>query len=268
MERDNSPEGRGLPSGFRFVRLPQGLGRSTIEHLHISPSRSHHRSSSPNSHAPHSPVRFSRPYSRPIANPPYRPTATRRPSTENEAEVIQQVRDFDTRYGDANRTRVIRARRRGEQANFRDYESWNIAGLFGASDYYEEVEGAVGYDHRRGGRYPDESEDDADRHRALVDFHTRTYVGRSLINSRIETEKLLLLLVLELKVRSPNLTSDSAWQQVVEWLKRERVIERDNEADTLWTHAFRESPRDHFGRIWSSSVTTIRDLWSDLQEIF
>ena len=94
------------------------------------------------------------------------------------------------------------------------------------------------------------------------------YIGRSLINSKLETKKLILLAVLRLKVRSPNLTPESAWQQTVEWLRREHVIERDSEADTLWMYAFGEAPRDHFSQIWSSSVVAIRRLWSDLRTIF
>ena len=54
MDRDSSLEGRRLPPSFRFRILPQGLARSTIEHLHISPTRNHPRSSSPDSHTPHS----------------------------------------------------------------------------------------------------------------------------------------------------------------------------------------------------------------------
>ena len=266
MDRDNSPEGHRLPPGFRFRRLPQGLARSTIEHLHISPTQNHPRSSSPDLHAPHSPARSSRPWQR---NSPRRPNATRRPSTEDEADVIRQFRQFDARYGEAYRTNIVRARQRNEQAHFRDYEDWNIAGLFGSPDRGEEAEGAVGYHNARPRRrYVDDSEDEADRHQALVEYHTRTYIGRSLINSKLETKKLVLLAVLRLKVRSPNLTSESAWQQTVEWLRREHVIERDSEADTLWTYAFGEAPHSHFNQIWSSSVTEIRNLWSDLRIIF
>ena len=163
---------------------------------------------------------------------------------------------------------MARARRRNEQAHFQDYEDWNIAGLFGLPSDGEQVEGAVGYHNARSRRYVDDSEDEAKRHRALVEYHTRTYIGRSLINSKLETKKLILLAVLRLKVRSPNLTSESAWQQTVEWLRREHVIERDSEADTLWMYAFGEAPRDHFSQIWSSSVVAIRRLWSDLRTIF
>ena len=239
MDRDSSLEGRRLPPSFRFRILPQGLARSTIEHLHISPTRNHPRSSSPDSHTPHSFARSSRPWQR---LSPRRPSTSRRPSTEDEADAIRQFREFDARYGEANRTNVVRARRRNEQANFQDYEDWNIAGLFGlpsdgeqvegAVGYHnarsrrhvgspnngEQVEGAVGYHNARSRRYVDDSEDEAERHQALVEYHTRTYIGRSLINSKLETKKLILLAVLRLKVRSPNLTSESAWQQTVEWL--------------------------------------------------
>ena len=267
MDRDNSQEGRRLPPGFRFRGVPLGLSRSTTEHLHISPTRNHPRSSSPELHAPHSPARSRRPWQR---YSPRRPNANRRPSTEDEADVIRQFQEFDARYGEANRTNVVRARRRNEQANFQDYEDWNVAELFGSPNRRDEAEGAVGYGNgrARSRRYADDSEDEADSHRALVEFHTRTYIGRSLIESKLETKKLILLAVLRLKVRSPNLTSESAWQQTIEWLRREHVVERDSEAETLWTYAFGEAPRDHFSQIWSSSVLEIRAIWADLRTIF
>ena len=158
---------------------------------------------------------------------PRRSIVSRRPSTEDEADIVRQFRDFDARFGEANRTNVVRHRRRNEQAHFRDFEDWNLAELFGSPNRGEEVEGAVGYGNARARRYADKSEDDADRHRALVEYHTRTYIGRSLIESKVETKKLVLLAVLRLKVRSPNFTSDSAWQQVGEWLRRKHVIERE-----------------------------------------
>ena len=261
MDRDSSPEGHRLPPGFRFRRVPLGLSRSTTEHLHISPTRYRHQSSSPDSHAPHSPAR-------PFSRPSRRPSAERRPAADDEASVIRQFREFDARYGEANRTNMVRSRRRNSREHFRDYEDWNVAELFGSPNRGGEGEGAVGYSIPRARRYADDSEDEADRHRAIVEYHTRTFIGRSLINSKLETKKLVLLAVLRLKVRSPNLTSESAWQQTVEWLRREHVIERDSEADTLWTYAFGEAPQDHFNQIWSSSVTAIRDLWADLRTIF
>ena len=169
--------------------------------------------------------------------------------TGREAAAVKAIRD--------DRTRVNRRHLRLEQREFENEQDWNLAGLF--DEDAEELEGAVGYSGPL---------EDYDIKRVWREYSPKKYLSKSLIQSRVETQRLLLLSLLQIKSRSPRHTPEVAWQAFVNWLKREGVIERDTEAGLLWMYAFREAPRAHFHQLSLCSAAALSEMWSSLSEEF
>ena len=80
----------------------------------------------------------------------------------------------------------------------------------------------------------------------------RSFLGQSLVDAKSEVKRLLLLAVLQIKVESPTITPEVAWQTLVIWLKRDRVVERDSEVTIAWVFAFNEPAQAHFRSVFES----------------
>ena len=232
MEFTTQPQG---PTALTVEgeRLPDHTHAQGNRHSVIGPLSNPQPRSSSNSHAPHSPSSADG------------VTAL----TGAEAAAVQGIRD--------DRTRVIRRRLRLEQREFEDDQDWNLAELFGEDT--EDLEGAVGHSGPL---------EDYDIKRVWREYSPRKHLSKSLIQSRIETQRLLLLSLLQIKARSPRHTPEVAWQAFVNWLKREGVIERDTEAGLMWMYAFREAPRAHFHQLSVCSAAALSEMWSSLSEEF
>ena len=193
--------------------------------------------------------------------------------SESESDLEEQVREFRARTGDRGRLRLARQRAHFHAQQLEYSTDLGLAALFSQT--------SLDHDSSSDWESSDESSHESDE-AARADFDTannsdwsnlgnlesqpeppRSFLGQSLLNARAETRRLLLLAVLQIKIESPNITADVAWQSLINWLRRDRVIVRDNEVVTTWMFAFNEPAGAHFRSVFESSVESVRAMWNE-----
>ena len=99
--------------------------------------------------------------------------------------------------------------------------------------------------------------------RVYVD-EPRTSLGHCLVEARTDVRRSLIVAVIQIRQASPDINVRTAWLQLVDRLRHERVIVRESEAERMWAFAFNESAALHFRYILEADYAEIDELWNHL----
>ena len=93
-------------------------------------------------------------------------------------------------------------------------------------------------------------------------FTARSFVSTALVESRLETRKLLLFAILKIKRINPSYSPETAWQALFNWFRRDGVFSQQFELVIAYRFAF-ETPvyLTHFRLLFLRSPQALLEAW-------